>query len=75
MQWHTQAGKITTNTRIKIDFTLTELSGTKIVTWNFHMDDSNKGRYYSILGRYILTVLGLNLKLSDHVIKLDGGTF
>ena len=28
-----------------------------------------------ILGRDILTGLGLNLKFSDHVIKADDGTF
>ena len=32
MQWHTQAGKITTNSKVKIDSTLPELSTTKIVT-------------------------------------------
>ena len=34
MQLHTQAGNITTNLKVKIDFTLTELSATKTVTWN-----------------------------------------
>ena len=28
-----------------------------------------------ILGRYILTALGSNLKLSDHVIEADDGNF
>ena len=35
------------------------------------MDDSTKGRYYMILGGDILTQLGLNIKLSEHVIKTD----
>ena len=43
----------------------------KIVTRNCHVDDSDKVRYDMILGRYSLTVLVLNLKLSDHVIKAD----
>ena len=30
--------------------------------------------YDMILGRHILTALGLNLKFSDHVIKADDGT-
>ena len=34
MQWHTQAGSITTNLKVKIKFILTELSATKIVTWD-----------------------------------------
>ena len=39
------------------------------------MDDSAKGRYDMILGENILTELGLNLKWSEHVIKLDDGHF
>ena len=61
MQWHTQAGKITNNSKVKIDSALPKLSATKKVTWNFHMNDFAKGRYYIILGIYLLTELGLNV--------------
>ena len=57
MQFHTQAGNITTNINVKIYFTLPELIAAKIVTWNCHMDDSAKGRYGIILGREILRAL------------------
>ena len=43
MQWNTQAGNITTNLKVKIDFTLPALSATNVVTWNCHVDDSAKG--------------------------------
>ena len=49
------------NIKVKIDLTSPELSVEKIVTWNYHMYDSTNGRYDMILGRYILTYLGLNL--------------
>ena len=62
MQWHNQVGNITTNIKIKIYFTLPELSATQIVTWNCHADDSSKGRYGMTLGRELLTPLGLNIK-------------
>ena len=62
IKWHRQAVSIATNIRVKIDSTLPELIATKIVTWNYHVYDSSKGRYDIILGRYILTDLGLNLK-------------
>ena len=62
MQWNKQAGKITTNLKVKIDFTLTEFSTTNIVMWTFHVDDSDKSRYDMILGKHPLTVLGLNLE-------------
>ena len=51
MQWHTQVGKITTNIKVKIGFTLSEPSVPKIVTWSFHVDDSAKVRYDMIIGR------------------------
>ena len=43
------------------------------MTWNFHVDDSTKGRYDLILGRNILTLLGFSLKLYKQVIKSDNG--
>ena len=54
MQWHIQAGNITTNLKVELEFTLTEQSKTNVVTWKFHGYDSTKGRYNMILGRYIL---------------------
>ena len=71
MQWNTQAGNITTNLRVKIDITLPALSVNNFVTWNCHVDESAKGKYNMILGRYLLTELLLNIKLSEHVIEDD----
>ena len=39
------------------------------------MDDFAKGRYDIILLQDLLTELGLNLKLSEHVIEADYGIF
>ena len=39
------------------------------------MDDSANGRYDMILGWDLLTKLGLDLQLSEHVIEGDDGTF
>ena len=69
VQWHIQAGRITTSIKVEIDFTSTKLSVKKIATLNCHVIDSAKGEYDMILGRDILTELGLNIKLSDHVIE------
>ena len=75
MQWHTQADNITPNIKVEVDFTLPELSATNVMTWNFNVDDSTKGIYYMILGRYLLTELGLKLKFCDHVIEADNEPF
>ena len=50
MQWHTQAGNITTNPTVEVDFTLPALSVTNVVTWKCHVDGSAKGGYNMILG-------------------------
>ena len=68
IQWNKQAGSITTNIKVKIYFTLPELSATKTVTWKCHVDDYAKVRYGMILGRYLLTALVLNMRLSCHRI-------
>ena len=49
IQWHTQAGNITTNLKVELDFTLLTLIATNDATWKCHMDDSAKGRYDMIL--------------------------
>ena len=74
MQWHTQAGNITTNIKVKIDFTLTELSETNVMTGTFHVGESTKGLYDMILGRDRLKELGLHLNYaitsSKHIVDL-----
>ena len=55
VQWNTQAVNITNNLKVKIYFTLPALSATNSVTWNCHVDDSAKGGYNMILGKYLLT--------------------
>ena len=69
IQWNTQAGNITTNLKVKIDFTLPVLREKNVVTWNCHVDNYAKGRCDIILGRYLLIELWLNLKLSEHVVE------
>ena len=69
-----QSDNITTNLKVKIYFTLPELSTAEILTWNCHMDYSANIRYDMILGRDILLALVLNIKFSEHLIKEDDGT-
>ena len=55
MKLHVQAGNITTNLKVEVDFNLTALSKTNVLTWKCHVDDFAKGRYTMISGRDILT--------------------
>ena len=62
MQRKTQAGNIATNFKVQVDFISPKLSMTNFVTFKCHVYDSTRGGYYMILGRYLLTELGLDLK-------------
>ena len=68
-----QAGNITSNIIVKLDFTLPALSSTDVMTCEFHVDEYDEGRYDMVLGRDILTELGLKLKFSEHVIEAGDG--
>ena len=66
--WETQDGNFTTSMKVNIDFLLPELSATKILMWNFHVEKSTHGRYDMIQGRDIITTLGLYLQFSENMI-------
>ena len=51
MQYHTQAGNVTTNIKVNVDFTLSALSATKVVMWKYDVGDSTKRRYDMTLGK------------------------
>ena len=53
---------------MNIDFCQQEFSGTEIVTWKYHIDEYDKGRYDMIMGRYLLTALVPDIYISEHVI-------
>ena len=55
MQWHAQAGNVTTYLKVKVDFALPTLSAMNIVTWKCHVDDFAEGKYEMILGQDLLT--------------------
>ena len=75
MQFHLKAGNIITNLEVKIYFNLPEFSATEILMWNCHVYDSAKIRYFIVSGRYLLTVLVLNLTFYEQIIKGYDGPF
>ena len=66
--WEAQSGKFTTQKKASIEFCLPEFSVTMIVTWECHVNESTIGIYNVILGRDLLTGLGLDIKFSENVI-------
>ena len=48
-------GNINTNIKVSCNFNLAELIATNVVTQTCHGDDSPKGRYDMILGKYLLS--------------------
>ena len=59
-----------------MELVLPKLYATKSVTWNFHVDDSQKNsRYDMIIGWDLLVELKLYLLLSNHTIIGNGGAY
>ena len=66
--WQTQGGNFTTNEMATVDFCLSELNATKIVTRKFHVKDSTEIRYNIFLGIDLITALVLDLKFSGNIL-------
>ena len=73
--WETQSGKFVTSNKVNVDFYLTYSSATKIVSWKCHAGNKTNSRCNMILGRYLLTALGLDLKISAKLITGGEGPY
>ena len=60
----TPGGKLLTNQQVKSQFTIPELHPDKLIEWNMHMA-SDLGVYDMIIGRDILSFLGIDIKFSS----------
>ena len=67
--WSTAAGDFKTSGISKISFQLMELSPTAELQWKLHVHKGSLNGYDMILGRDILTELGIDLCFSDQMIK------
>ena len=70
--WTTPAGEMTTRNKVKAQFTIPELQEKRLVEWNFHVAD-NMGAYDMIIGRDVLSFLGIDIKFSEQVVTWDYG--
>ena len=74
-RWETQAGKFTTSQKDNIDLCIPEFSSTKILSWKYHADNKTNRGYDMILGRDLLTSMGLDLNISEDIIIGGEGTY
>ena len=63
----TGSGQLKTKFQADIKFTLPELSNSKIINWNFRLTDNEDLGYDMILGRDIMTKLGIDLSFDENI--------
>ena len=71
--WTTPGGKMVTNQKVKAQFTIPELHSDRLIEWNMHVTD-NLGAYDMIIGRDIMTHLGIDVRFSTMEIEWDHRT-
>ena len=73
--WETKAGKFTISKKANINLCLSEFSVNKIMPWKCPIDNSTNKRYGMILGKDLLTVMGLDLKSSGKNVIVGEGLY
>ena len=68
--WTTPAGTLNTTYKVKTEFCIPELHDNRMITWDMHVAD-DLGNYDMIIGRDVLTDLGIDLCFSDETIIWD----
>ena len=68
----TGSGVLTTKYESEIHFTLPEFSDKKIIKWKFNVTDSEELGYDMIIGRDILTELGINFSFDTKTVEWEG---
>lgn len=68
--WSTPAGDMQTSQKVKAQFTIPELQEKKLIEWNLHVAE-NMGAYDMIIGRDIMSFLGINIQFSDLTVHWD----
>ncbi len=72
-EWNTAAGKMKTSHTAKVQFMLTEFDGRKVIEWEFHTAEQEFS-YDMIIGRDLLTELGIIINFKEANVTWDGVT-
>ena len=68
--WTTPAGSLKTTATCRTQFSMPELHDNRVIEWEFHVT-KNMGAYDMIIGRDILTDLGIDVKCSNMTVSWD----
>jgi Aspartyl protease len=68
--WTTPGGALQTTTKCKSQFTIPELHDNRLIEWDVHITKT-LGAYDMIIGRDVLTDLGIDIRFSNHTIEWD----
>jgi hypothetical protein len=73
--WTTRGGTFTTNYESFLDFKFPEISTSKVVTWQAHVDDktsSKEAAYDMIMGMDLMTAIGITVDCEQICIRWGG---
>jgi hypothetical protein len=74
-KWKTLGGTFTTNYKSLLDFKFPEISTSKVVTWQAHVDDktsSKEAAYDMIMGMDLMTSIGITVDCEQRRIRWGG---
>jgi hypothetical protein len=74
-KWKTLGGTFTTNYESLLDFKFPEISTSKVVTWQAHVDDktsSKEAAYDMIMGMDLMTSIGITVDCEQKCIRWGG---
>jgi hypothetical protein len=68
--WTTPGGALQTTTKCNAQITIPELHDNRMIEWNLHVTE-DLGAYDMILGRDLLTDLGIDIRFSTNTVEWD----
>jgi hypothetical protein len=74
-KWKTLGGTLTTNYEFLLDFKFPEISTSKVVTWQSHVDDktsSKEAEYGMIMGMDLMTSILITVDCEQRCIRCGG---
>jgi hypothetical protein len=74
-KWKTLGGTFTTNYESLLDFNFTEISTSKVVTWQAHVDDKTSSKevaYDMIMGMYLMKSIVITVDSEQRCIRWGG---